>query len=78
VIANGELSLSESSTMDSLVIGANGVVTLGGPGPAPAEEPAAGAELAGDPVVAVPEPATSALLLFGALSLIRRRRNVHS
>jgi hypothetical protein len=78
VLVNGELGLTDDSSMDSLVIGPGATVTLGGPVPAAADEPATGAELAGDSVAAVPEPATPVLMLLGALGLFGRRRRTRS
>jgi hypothetical protein len=63
VISNGDLDIVGplGNTMDSLTIGAGGMVTLGGAGPSAAAAP-------------VPEPGTLAFLLAGALGCLTRRQ----
>jgi fibronectin-binding autotransporter adhesin len=61
-----------SQTLSALNIGASGIVTLSAP-PPPASDDGALA-LSGGVAQAVPEPGTLSLVLFGALSLLRRQR----
>jgi fibronectin-binding autotransporter adhesin len=69
------VNLATSNTLAAVDIGAGGAVHLGAaaPAPQPADDSAAN-DLAGGAVVAVPEPGTLGLLLFGALGVFSRRR----
>jgi autotransporter-associated beta strand protein len=60
-----KLTVNASQTISSLTIGDNGFVVITAAAPAEAGVPS---------VVAVPEPAGAALLAFGALGLLGRRR----
>ena len=67
VLVNGHLEFdgAGSSTIDSLTIGAGGIVEVGSGPPSPAE-------LAG--ALPVPEPGSVGLMLLGALGFLGRRQ----
>ena len=77
--ADAQTNITVSETLAALNIGAGAVVTLGNPPPSAPESFAEALLDFGDganPVQAVPEPGSAALLVSGALGLLLRRRRV--
>jgi autotransporter-associated beta strand protein len=67
VVVNATANFGISQTLNTLVIGDGGIVTLGAAVPSPADP-----ELAPTPVQAIPEADSISLLLLGALGLLGR------